>query len=288
MVTVCGRRESATILRDRLHTTTQSAASPDFDPAWVEIDVLATDDSLVDEPNREVAARCHLVIGHGLVLPWVDLTVSTVDEIDDVVADRLIPWVSKWRVGRRAPRLQVARLLASDSSWPATAERLKARLEWATADQPVLRIDHIGSTSVPGIKAKDLVDLQVTVPTFVDAAPVAEAAVAAGFVHVAADLFGKDRRGEIHPEEVCVDADPGRPVNVNIRSVDAPVARDAVLFRDWLRANEDARLRYEAFKELRAGRHIDEYGDAKEPFISACLVEAEEWAAATSWAGFET
>ena len=91
------------------------------------------------------------------------------------------------------------------------------------------------------------------------------------------EWHGKDRDGELHPEQVCVDADPGRPVNINIRSVDRPVARDALLFRDWLRAVPDARPRYLAMKSELAGRHVDEYGDGKEPFISLALTEAETW-----------
>ncbi len=54
-----------------------------------------------------------------------------------------------------------------------------------------------------------------------------------------------------------------------------------------LRAEDKARLRYEAFKVAREGNHIDDYGDAKEPFISACLAEAESWAAAAGWRGSE-
>jgi dephospho-CoA kinase len=145
-------------------------------------------------------------------------------------------------------------------------------------------VDHIGSTSVPGLAAKDLIDVQVLVPTDDDAPIVAAAAVEAGFVHVAGHWHGKDRTGALHPEQVCVDADPGRAVNINIRSAARPVARDALLFRDWLRASPNARAGYLTLKSGLAGQQVDDYGDGKEPFISAALVEAERWAAQSGWA----
>ena len=80
-----------------------------------------------------------------------------------------------------------------------------------------------------------------------------------------------------------MDSDPGRPVNINIRSADRPVARDALLFRDWLRVTPDARARYLAMKSNLSGRHVDDYGDGKEPFISAALAEADVWASETGW-----
>ncbi len=170
-----------------------------------------------------------------------------------------------------------------DPSWAPTAHRLIARLDRHLTGLDVLRIDHIGSTSVDGLAAKDLVDIQVMVRSDDTALPVAEATTGAGFVHVAGQWHGRDRHGYLHPEQVCVDADPGHPVNVNIRSADRPVARDTLLFRDWLRATPDARERYLAMKSELAGRQVDDYGDGKEPFISAALHEADAWASTTGW-----
>ncbi len=96
-----------------------------------------------------------------------------------------------------------------------------------------------------------------------------------------------DRYGIAHPEEVVVDADPGRPVNVNIRPVGAPIWRETLLFRDWLRAQPAARREYAAVKQelaARPGRDVDDYGSDKFPWISAAARRAEEWAAATIWA----
>jgi len=219
-------------------------------------------------------------------LPWADVTIESDDEAKELAVDRLAPWAVKWHNGRRAPRAQVPVQSAPDPTWPETAARLVARLETHLARTPALRIDHIGSTSVPGLTAKNLIDIQVMVPTLRHASAVAEAATAAGFVQVQGEWFGLDRRGAKYPEEVVVDADPGRPVNVNIRAADAPVAREALLFRDWLRANPAGRDRYAAMKaELttRADQNVDDYSLQKEPFIAGALAEAEGWAKKTRW-----
>lgn len=237
-----------------------------------------------DEPDHEIAASHHLALSTDRAdTRWSDVTVTSTDEAERLTEDRLVPWVSRWQEGRRAPRAQVAALSESDPSWPPTARRLIARLRAHLASAEVLRIDHIGSTSVEGMPAKNLIDIQVMVRRDDVAVSVAEAATAAGFVHVAGHWHGKDRNGSLHPEQVCVDADPGRPVNINIRSADRPVARDALLFRDWLRATPDARRRYLALKSDLAGRPVDDYGDRKEPFISDALHEADAWATTTGW-----
>ncbi len=237
------------------------------------------------EPDEEVAAAHHLVVSStDSPSRWSDVTLASIAEAERLAEGRLVPWASRWQQGRRAQRTQVALLSGPDPSWAPTAHRLIARLDRHLADLDVLRIDHIGSTSVDGLAAKDLIDIQVMVGTDAAASSVAEAATGAGFVHVTGQWHGKDRNGDLHPEQVCVDADPGRPVNINVRSATRPVARDALLFRDWLRTTPDGRSRYLAVKSGLAGRQVDDYGDSKEPFISAALREADTWASETGWA----
>jgi dephospho-CoA kinase len=147
-------------------------------------------------------------------------------------------------------------------------------------------VDHIGSTAVPGLPAKQLIDIQVVVASLDAAAQLAGDARRAGFVPVPERCFGLDRHGAKHPEEVVVDADPGRPVNINVRPADAPVWRETLLFRDWLRAHDAERDGYAALKRDLAGQpgqHVDDYSAAKMPWISAALGRAAEWAAATGW-----
>lgn len=114
----------------------------------------------------------------------------------------------------------------------------------------------------------------------------AAAARRAGFVHVAGQWFGTDRWGADHPEEVAADADPGRPVNVNIRPVTAPIWRETLLFRDWLRSHDEERDAYAAMKDgltRRPDPDVNLYSKEKMPWISAALARAENWAQSTAW-----
>jgi dephospho-CoA kinase len=191
--------------------------------------------------------------------------------------DRLVPFEANLHSGRRAPRRRRPVLFDPDPTWPAQARRLIGRLA-AAAGECVIRIDHIGSTSVPGLPAKDLLDIQVVVADLDVAVQVAEDLRIAGFVR-AGRWTGLDRHGAEHAEEIAVDADPGRPVNINIRPVTSPIWRDTLLLRDWLRVNADARVEYAALKQDLASRpdtHIDDYSRDKMPWIYAALTRAEK------------
>lgn len=194
--------------------------------------------------------------------------------VDELWADRLVPFAANLRRGRRAPRRRTAELSESQPAWADQARRLIGRLDAAVGDR-VRRIDHIGSTSVPGLPAKDLVDIQIVVDDLAAAAQVAERAPAAGFARVPGEWFGMDRFGRLHREEVMVDADPGRPANVNVRPVTAPVWRETLLFRDWLRTHPDERDAYAALKQDLAGHDVDRYSDDKMPWIRAAVTRAQ-------------
>jgi dephospho-CoA kinase len=205
--------------------------------------------------------------------------------VGDLWRARLVPFEANLRTGKRAPRRRTPVLTRPDAAWPHDAKRLTDRLH-ATVGARALRIDHIGSTSVAGLEAKDLIDIQVTVPRLEDARWAADAAREAGFVHVSGEWFGEDRFGVEHPEEVAVDADPGRPTNINFRPVTAPVWREALLFRDWLRSHPDERTQYGTMKARLArpdGVHVDRYSEDKMPWIRDSLARAERWAAAIGW-----
>ncbi len=139
---------------------------------------------------------------------------------------------------------------------------------------------------MPGLPAKDLVDLQVVVADLDVAAAAARSAAVAGFVPVGGAWFGTDRTGTEHREQVFVDADPGRPVNVNLRPVGAPVWRETLLLRDWLRVDADGRSEYAALKRTlaaRPGTDVDDYGADKMPWIRSALDRADGWATASGW-----
>ena len=254
---------------------------PSWDVAEPTVFVL----SGTDRPGGKCWPGLHFVVATDAG-PAADAMVDeTARQIDQLWADRLVPFEANLRASRRAPRRQEALLVDPDRTWPVQARRLIEQLRFSAGGQ-IIRVDHIGSTSVPGLHAKQLIDIQVVVADLPTAARVAEAAQRAGFVHVPGQWFGTDRHSMDHPEEVVVDADPGRPVNINIRPVGAPIWRETLLFRDWLRSHDEERDAYAAMKrELtqRPDHDVGDYGRDKMPWISAALARAEDWAAAAGW-----
>jgi dephospho-CoA kinase len=223
-----------------------------------------------------------------IVDDWIETSDSLRDwkgVLDELWLERLVPFESNVRIGRRALRSQFPEIVEPDASWADEGTRLISRLE-GVAGQWIRRIDHVGSTSVPGLPAKDLVDLQVVVDGQLQARSVVEHAAQAGFVGVTGNWFGDSATGMEFPEEVVVDADPGRPVNVNIRDVSMPVWRSTLLFRDFLRSHDDERDAYARLKfELaeREGEDVDSYGKDKMPWIFAALDRADGWCKKVGW-----
>jgi len=233
-------------------------------------------------PDLATAARAHLLVGvesgigapvdHDAIDVWTD-----VDGARHLCQSRLVPFRDNLVANRRAPRRRVAELAGPDPDWATTARRLIARLE-RVLGEAALRIDHIGSTSVPGLPAKDLIDIQVVVPDLDVADHVAAHARDAGFVRVPGRWTGPDRHGTAFDEVVLVDADPGRPVNVNLRAVGDPVWRETLLFREWLISDPVNRDRYLAFKQhlIETNDHVDAYSAGKRQWIGDALERAPE------------
>ncbi len=155
-----------------------------------------------------------------------------------------------------------------------------------------IEVDHIGSTAVPGLPAKDVIDLQLVVPTPDDAVAAAPGLTAAGFVRdrdIDPDtLHGVETRPERWRKTFHANADPGRAANLHVRPADGPAWRYALLFRDWLRADAQARTDYLDLKVRLATRFagdpgIDRYAQAKEPWWVDATPRAQAWADAIGW-----
>lgn len=156
-----------------------------------------------------------------------------------------------------------------------------------------LRIDHIGSTSVPDLAAKDILDIQVTVGALIPA--VEEAILAAGYSRL---QYSTD-----HVPPAC-NPDPSqwqkwvfrrereRPINLHARIKGRANQRYALLFRDYLRANPLASQAYGQVKSNIIKYHPEEdmnaYYDIKDPVCDIIMGGAETWAAAAAWAPRES
>jgi dephospho-CoA kinase len=208
--------------------------------------------------------------------------------VDALWVDRLVPYLENIQAGRRAPRDGRAEIVPPDETWPAQAERIAAKLRAALGESAV-RVDHIGSTSVPSLAAKDILDMQVSVRNIDDADAIAGRLNDAGF-----PVFKEIRSDEPKPTDPDPahwakryhnNADPGRTVNLHVRVAGWPNWRYALLFRDWLRADGSARWSYERHKLALVAAHpsYSEYAEAKEPWFAEALPQADAWAAQTGW-----
>ena len=174
------------------------------------------------------------------------------------------------------------------ATWPAEFDSIAAILRKALGPL-ALRIDHIGSTAVSDLPAKDLIDIQVAVATL-DRRRLAPALARAGFLD--REDIGQDHRppGTTGPDEewrkLFFQASSGRPVNVHVRVAGAPNQRYALLFRDYLRAHPRSAAAYARLKRALAALGIDPgvYADVKDPACDLIFIAAEAWAVQSGWA----
>jgi dephospho-CoA kinase len=213
-----------------------------------------------------------------------DGLLSAVDELWD---ERIVPFERNVRHHRGSLRPEVLSLVPTDPTWAAQADRLLARLRLAFGDA-LASADHVGSTAVSGLLAKDVIDLQIGVWSLDDADEEALRARldAAGFPR-ADGVFGDFDRGSegMWPKRLHASADPARVAHIHIREASSPGWRWALMFRDWLRADAQARADYEAEKRRIAatGATVSEYVEAKEPWFDSIHDRAEAWAQETGW-----
>jgi dephospho-CoA kinase len=203
-------------------------------------------------------------------------------EVDALWADRLLTFEANIRLHRPRPPMS-PRVVPYDETWPAQAERAISRIKLAAGERAV-RVDHIGSTSVPGLVAKDILDLQLIVSTLEDADAVADALSNAGFPRAAGDWVDDPQDGATTwPKRFHFGGDPGRPVNLHVRSEETGAARLALLFRDWMRSHPADRDAYGELKlrlaEAHAGDGTTEaYTNEKQAWITSAFRRAEAWA----------
>ncbi|MEU9821653.1 dephospho-CoA kinase [Pseudonocardia alni] len=185
---------------------------------------------------------------------WLDNSGEPDDtrrRVDALWDGRLAGFEENLRTGRPAadgPPL----LVEHDPDWAAQAHRLAERVAVA-AGGPGRGVEHVGSTAVPGLPARDVLDLQLAVESPADAGTVTDALVAAGFpVDPAAP---EESTGTVR---VHRSADPGRAAVVAVRVHGSPAWRQAIELRDRLRADPTARAGYAAHKRAAAERHADD------------------------------
>jgi GrpB-like predicted nucleotidyltransferase (UPF0157 family) len=165
-------------------------------------------------------------------------------------------------IGGRRPVL--VELAEPDPSWPQRFEEHRARIAAALGDLAT-SVDHVGSTSVPGLAAKPVIDVQVVVADLDRAAGLLEAA-------------GYALRVREPGHRVVKAVPPAYDANVHLYEDGHPELAPHLLFRDRLRADPAARRRYEEVKRSLAGRvwpDMNHYAEAKSDVIRELQGESD-------------
>ncbi len=203
-----------------------------------------------------------------------------VEKARDLWYNRVLPLAHNIRA--RQPVSPTPELVPFNPDWSDDAGRIIKRIQTACGSK-ALRVDHIGSTAVEGMDAKDVVDIQITVESLDVADEIAESLANAGYPRkpqITSDVAHSDDP-TLWQKRLHGAADPGRPANVHIRVDGWPNQRFALLFVDWLRANPGVRQEY--LKAKRAALAARDYAEAKEPWFLDAYVRALTWAESTGW-----
>ena len=154
-----------------------------------------------------------------------------------------------------------------DPQWPLRYAALARDIHAALGDR-VLALEHVGSTSVPGLSAKPVIDVILAVSDSGDEPAYVPALEALGYVL-------KIREPEWFNHRLLKTPDAG--VNLHVFTQDCEEIARMIAFRDWLRTHEADRTLYERTKQELAARtwkYMQNYADAKSKVVNAILSRA--------------
>jgi dephospho-CoA kinase len=203
-----------------------------------------------------------------------------VEKARDLWYNRMLPLAHNIRARRVAEHK--LELVPYNPQWPDAAHRIIKRLQTACGAK-ALRVDHIGSTAVPRLDAKDVIDIQITVESLDVADELAEPLANAGYPRMEHITSDTPHEGDpaLWRERIHGAADPGRPARIHVRVDGWPNQQFALLFTDWLKANPAVHEEYLAIK--RKALEAPDYAAAKEPWFAEAYGRAWEWAETTGW-----
>ena len=162
-------------------------------------------------------------------------------------------------------------VLDYDPSWPAQFDEIAARVRAAFIGAPLVAVEHVGSTSVAGLAAKPIIDLNVIVPTRADLPEAIARLASLGYVHEG-DKGVTGREAFLWP--------PGTARHhLYACAEDNAEHRRHIAFRDYLRSHPDVAKEYEALKRDLAVRFRTDrllYNEGKTDFVEAVLKKARE------------
>jgi dephospho-CoA kinase len=214
---------------------------------------------------------------------------SLLAEVDSLWRGRIVGFNDNLITGSSS-RPDTPTVVPYDESWPFAAARLIQRITCVLGDRTI-GIQHIGSTGVPGLAAKDVIDLQVAVRRLSDgdAPEFVKALADRGFPRIEGNDQDVVHSWSPDPASWAKrfhgSADPGRVVHLHVREHGSSGWESALLFRDWLVAHPAERDDYADLKRVLAHSEatLPEYSIAKEPWIASALERARAWARHTGW-----
>ncbi len=176
-----------------------------------------------------------------------------------------------------AEREEPVVIVSYDPNWPDWFRRSAIPLRRTLGDT-ARRIDHVGSTAIPGLEAKPVIDIQVSVTALEPSEPYRVPLERAGW--------------RFHPENpdrskrYFREPEGDRRAHLHVRPLGSLDEQLTLLFRDYLRSDPDARAEYAREKVRLATLFRDErskYVERKGPKVWQLLEKAHDWAQATGW-----
>jgi GrpB-like predicted nucleotidyltransferase (UPF0157 family) len=171
-------------------------------------------------------------------------------------------------VGELKPLNGRIELADYDPNWPVLYRREADRIRSVLGNQ-ARRIEHTGSTSVPELAAKPIIDMLLVVADSSDEQAYAPSLIAAGYVL-------RIREPDWHEHRVF--KGPDTNINLHVFSAGCPEIDRVLAFREHLRANPDDRQLYEQTKRELAARdwaYVQNYADAKTAVIERIIARAQ-------------
>jgi len=158
-------------------------------------------------------------------------------------------------------------LIEYSPNWPRLFIREAERVR-ATLGARVLMLEHVGSTSVPGLAAKPIIDMVLGVADSADESAYVPAMESAGYVL-------RIREPEWNQHRLF--KGPDTNINLHVFSFRCPEIDKMLMFRDWLRANDADRNLYERTKRELAQqtwKYVQNYADAKTAVVEEIVARA--------------
>jgi GrpB-like predicted nucleotidyltransferase (UPF0157 family) len=181
----------------------------------------------------------------------------------------------------------MVKIIPYQPAWPHEFREIAASLR-ARLGELATRIDHIGSTAVHGLAAKDVIDIQIIVLSFNE--ELQKSLESIGYSRV--NTITKDHRpaGDSSPagewDKWFFQAPPNqRATNTHVRIAGRANQRYALMFRDYLRSHPFTAAAYSQLKKSLAQelRDVDRYPEVKDAAVDLIYLAADEWASATDW-----